>query len=165
MAVSSGLISARRRSTQSGCSSRLALDRFKKLVEKDYFFLGKSPEAFGVPDDDPSHRQFGQDLQDLIDLFLIFDKQDLRLRMAHHIGDLFRSRSGIDPARDPADTHMPRSQKGHSGRFSPKMETLSPGRTPREIKPAATMRTISPYSFQEICFQMPKSLWRSATRS
>ncbi len=79
----------------------------EEFVEKNDAFPGKTPESLGVPNDDFLDLEFGQDLQDLVHLFLVFDKQDLGFRVAHHVGHLVRSGGGIDPHRDAADGHVP----------------------------------------------------------
>ena len=53
----------------------------------------------------------------------------------------------------------------HSAQVSARMETRSPGFTPRETRPSATSRTRRPSSFQDMVFHAPPRLNVSAAAS
>src|SRR5207302_3434915 len=64
----------------------------------------------------------------------------------------------------PADI-VPRSATCQSGRFADRMQTASPGSTPREARPIATSRTRRPYSCQAMVRHSPSSWKCMAGRS
>jgi len=78
---------------------------FDEFVVKDDIFMGKSPQAFGIPDDDFFKIQLRFHLKIFVDLFLVFHKEHGGLRVADDIGDLFRGIGGINPAGGAADAH------------------------------------------------------------